>query len=70
MEHFISNDKRKMIDLSYINGWKEGGIEYRLCDMVEEAGYHFVMVSHNERGTDTVYECKEVGLRYHVDSSD
>ena len=38
--------------------------------MVEAAGYHFVMTSHNERGTDTVYFCKEAGLRYHVDSSD
>lgn len=70
MEHFKSGDERNIIDLGYINGWKSGGIEYRLCDMVEEAGYHFECVSHNERGTDTVYFCKEAGLRYHVDSSD
>lgn len=70
MEHFISPKERNMIDLGYINGWKNEGIEYRLCDMVEQAGYHFVKVSHNERGTDTVYECKEAGLIYHVDSSD
>ena len=70
MEHFISPQEQKMIDLGYINGWKDGGIEYRLCDMVELAGYHFRMVSHNERGTDTVYQCDEAALRYHVDSSD
>ena len=70
MEHFNSHDNRNLIDLGYINGWKEGGLEYRLCDMVELAGLHFEVVSHNERGTDTVYQCKEAGLRYHVDSSD
>lgn len=70
MEHFKSPPERNIIDLGYINGWKQGGIEYRLCDMVEEAGYHFQMTSHNERGTDTVYFCEEAGLRYHVDSSD
>lgn len=70
MEHFISPKERNMIDLGYINGWKNEGIEYRLCDMVEQAGYLFIMTKHNERGTDTVYECKEAGLRYHVDSSD
>lgn len=70
MEHFRSPKERNFIDLGYINGWKSGGIEYRLCDMVEEAGYHFKQVSHNERGTDTVYECEEAKLRYHVDSSD
>lgn len=70
MEHFTSPNERNIIDLGYINGWKKGGIEYRLCDIVAEAGYHFIMTSHNERGTDTVYTCKEAGLRYHVDSSD
>lgn len=70
MEHFKSDNKRNIIDLGYINGWKDGGIEFRLCDMVEAAGFHFIMVMHNERGTDTVYECAEAGLRYHVDSSD
>ena len=70
MEHFKSPEGRKMIDLGYINGWRREGIEYRLCDMVTEAGYHFIMTQHNERGTDTVYECKEAGLMYHVDSSD
>ena len=70
MEHFISPKGKNIIDLGYINGWKNEGLEYRLCDMVKAAGYHFIITSHNERGTDTVYECKEAGLRYHVDSSD
>jgi len=60
----------KMMDLGYANGWHSDSIESRLCKLVRIAGYKFVEVSRNERGTDTVYECKEAGLRYHVDSSD
>lgn len=63
-------NQRNIIDLGYMNGWKSDGIENRLCEMVVKAGYSFEEVSHNERGTDTVYECKEAALRYHVDSSD
>lgn len=62
--------ERNIIDLGYMNGWKRDGIEYRLLDMVALAGLRFRMVSHNERGTDTVYQCDEAALRYHVDSSD
>lgn len=66
----MEKKNRNIIDLGYANGWSGDCIEQRLYDMVHEAGYHFTMVSHNERGTNTVYECKEAGLRYHVDSSD
>lgn len=68
----MANEKQKhnIIDLGYVNGWKSDGIENRLCEMVRLAGYHFTEVSRNERGSNTVYECKEAGLRYHVDSSD
>jgi hypothetical protein len=59
-----------MKDLGYDNGWHDGGIEIQLVRKAREAGYKFTEVSHNERGTDTVYECQEAGLRYHVDSSD
>ena len=57
-------------DLGYANGWHDDSLESRLVKMTIKAGYRFTVVSHNERGTDTVYECIEAGLRYHVDSSD
>ena len=60
----------KMKDLGYANGWHSDSLESRLCELARLAGYSFVEVSHDERGTDTVYECAEAGLRYHVDSSD
>lgn len=59
-----------MRDLGYANGWHKDSLEQRLVDMAYEAGYKFVQVSHHPRGIDTVYECQEAGLRYHVDSSD
>lgn len=59
-----------MRDLGYANGWHADSLEQRLVSMAREAGYKFVEVSHDPRGYDTVYECKEAGLRYHVDSSD
>lgn len=66
----MNNENKNMRDLGYANGWSRDSIENRLIDMAREAGYHFVVTSHDPRGTDTVYECKEAGLRYHVDSSD
>lgn len=57
-------------DLGFANGWKDDSIEQRLVNSAREAGYKFVEVSHKENGSDTVYECQEAGLRYHVDSSD
>ena len=63
-------EERNMRDLGYANGWSSDSLESRLVSMARKAGYQFNEVSHNERGTDTVYECKEAGLRYHVDSSD
>ena len=63
-------ETKNMRDLGYANGWNKDSLENRLIDMTLEAGYRFVVTSHNPRGTDTVYECKEAGLRYHIDSSD
>lgn len=63
-------ETKNMRDLGYANGWSKDSLENRLIDIAHEAGYHFVVTSHNPRGTDTVYECKEAGLKYHVDSSD
>ena len=55
-----------MKDFGYANGWKETPKEIK--DAIVK-GYRFVEVSHRPSGSDTVYECKELGLRYHVDSS-
>ena len=63
-------EERNMRDLGYANGWSSDSLESRLVSMTRQAGYQFKEVSHNDRGTDTVYECREAGLRYHVDSSD
>ena len=69
-------------DLGYANGWDpcglfpsqgtfmDGGIERMIYDAAREQGYTFECISHNERGTDTVYYCKELEMTYHVDSSD
>ena len=69
-------------DLGYANGWyqccifhkrgtfMDGGLERMIYDAAREQGYRFECISHNERGTDTVYYCKELGMTYHVDSSD
>ena len=53
-------------DLGTANGWSSDSLEQRLVDMAKKAGYTFEQVEHNEHGYDTVYECKEAGLRYHV----
>lgn len=66
----MATENRNMRDLGYANGWSTDSLESRLVEMTRKAGLSFTQVSHNERGTDTVYECKEAGLRYHVDSSD
>ena len=69
-------------DLGYANGWypcsflpkqgtfMHGGLERAVYDAVREQGYSFKCVSYNHRGTDTVYRCEELGMTYHVDSSD
>ena len=59
-----------MIDLGWANGWDSEGIEQRVCDLVREAGYSFYQKSHEPHGYDTVYQCDEACVRYHVDSSD
>lgn len=66
----MAEQQRNMRDLGYANGWSSDSLEARLVEMTRKAGFTFKEVSHNERGTDTVYECAEAGLRYHVDSSD
>lgn len=62
--------QRKMIDLGFANGWDSEGIEQRLYQLVQMAGLSWKEVQHDIHGYDTVYECEEAGLRYHVDSSD
>ena len=69
-------------DLGYANGWypcslipnmgtfMKGGLERMVYEAANDQGYRFECISHNERGTDTVYYCKELGMTYHVDSSD
>ena len=55
-----------MKDFGYANGWTETPKE--IVEAIEK-GYRFKEVSHRPSGVDTVYECEELGLRYHVDSS-
>ena len=69
-------------DLGYMNGWypcglfprqgtlMDGGLERLVYDAACKQGYMFKCIKHNERGTDTVYYCEELGMTYHVDSSD
>lgn len=69
-------------DLGYANGWypcglipslgtfMNGGLERMIYEAANEQGYRFRCISHNERGTDTVYYCDELRMTYHVDSSD
>ena len=69
-------------DLGYMNGWypcglfpdsgtfMKGGLERMIYEAAREQGYRFECISHNERGTDTVYYCMELKMTYHVDSSD
>ncbi len=58
-----------MKDLGYVNGWS------KYPDLYNEAiekGYRFREIYHtpDNRGTNTIYECKELGFIFHVDSSD
>jgi len=69
-------------DLGYMNGWypcslitnmgtfMKGGLERMVYEAACDQGYRFKCISHNERGTDTVYFCEELRMTYHVDSSD
>ena len=69
-------------DLGYANGWyshgffpeqgtfMKGGLERMIYEAACAQGYSFKCVSHRESGVDTVYRCEELGLTYHVDSSD
>ena len=67
-------------DLGYENGWYppffwkpkfvDTEMPRMIYDAAREQGYRFKCISHNERGTDTVYYCEELGMTYHVDSSD
>ena len=69
-------------DLGYANGWytngffpkqgtfMKGGLERMIYDAACEQGFRFECFHHNERGTNTVYYCKELNMYYHVDSSD
>lgn len=69
-------------DLDYANGWyfcglfpeqgtfMRGGLERSVYDAAIAQGYTFECVAHRETGVDTVYHCEEIGMTYHVDSSD
>jgi hypothetical protein len=67
-------------DLGYMNGWyppffwEPKFVDTEMPRMIYESaceqGYRFKEISHNERGTDTVYYCEELKMTYHVDSSD
>jgi hypothetical protein len=69
-------------DLGYRNGWypcgifpthgtfMDGGLERLVYEAACDQGYRFKCISHNERGTDTVYFCEELGMTFHEDSSD
>lgn len=79
------SDVRKLApigDLDYANGWyhcgllpgqgtfMRGGLERMIYEAVCAQGFTFKCISHRETGTDTVYRCEELGMTYHVDSSD
>lgn len=73
---------RPIGDLGYANGWypqgffptqgtyMNGGLERCVYEAAVSQGFKFKCISHNERGTNTIYYCKELELTYHVDSSD
>ena len=78
-------DVRKLApigDLGYANGWypcgllptkgtfMDGGLERCIYEAACEQGFTFECTSHRETGVDTCYYCKELGMKYHVDSSD
>jgi hypothetical protein len=78
-------DVRKLApigDLGYANGWypcgllptqgtfMDGGLERCIYEEACEQGFTFECTSHRETGVDTCYYCKELGMKYHVDSSD
>lgn len=82
---FGLKDLRKLApigDLGYANGWypngffpengtfMKGGLERMIYEAAREQGFYYKMVSHRETGSDTVYRCEEIGMTYHVDSSD
>ena len=82
---FGLNDVKKLApigDLGYANGWypcgllpdqgtfMRGGLESMIYEAVCVQGFSFKCISHRETGTDTVYRCEELGMTYHVDSSD
>ena len=68
-------------DLGYANGWypcgifptqgtfMDGGLERLVYEAACDQGYRFECISHNERGTDTVYYCKDLDFTFHQDSS-
>jgi hypothetical protein len=69
-------------DLGYANGWYQqswlpnsgtfmrGGLERMIYEAACAQGYGFKEISHRETGVDTVYHNEELGMTYHVDSSD
>lgn len=47
-----------------------GGMERCIYEAAIDQGFKFKIISHRETGSDTVYYCDELGMTYHVDSSD
>lgn len=66
----MDNNELNWIDLDYANGWKRGGMEERIYELIRRLGYKVTYISHSPRGTDTEYICEEAKVRWHVDSSD
>lgn len=67
--------KEELRDLGYINGWTPGSEEQKLWEWAKkeakEKGYKWECYQvYPNRGIDDVYTCYELGIRYHVDSSD
>jgi len=60
---------RNMRDLGFANGWNDDSLESRLIEMTRKAGYNFKEVKHDVNGYDSVYECQEAALRYHICSN-
>ena len=77
VEKYGLDDLRKLApigDLWYMNGWEKGGLEYAIYnafwEQKEKFGYELEGHSSGYRMTDHHSYCKELGLRWSVDSGD
>lgn len=74
---FGLNDLRKLApigDLGFMNGWEDGDLERDVFHafMEQREKYGFKVEEHHigDRGYDNRYTCEELGLKWHVCSSD